>query len=435
MNSRSLRSRILTCVAAWAAALTAAGAHAIERISVASGGGQANSQSRYAAISGNGRYVVFNSDATNLVAGDTNVAADIFLRDRLLGTTVRISNNANGSQSNGGSGAPNISGDGSRIVFPSHGDLVPDAGYYNCFLFDRRTNTMQLLDRLPNGQAGSICSSVSIDVSGRRVALVSRDALETGDVERDDVYVRDLVANTTTRVSRTPTGGYTGGSNTDARISGDGSRVIFFSDATGLVSGDTNGETDVFLAASDNSVPIRRVNVDPGNVQAVAPAVGTRIAATNANGSLLAFSSPSPSLSGWAQSVEETLYLRIPSADLTVPVSIPDTNATREGWGYQPDFDYTGRWLVFVSTDIMYPSAEPGVYVVDLIELTIQLVSVGGQTGNVHMPRLSADGTGIVWYSLSDSQVPNDTNGTWDVFYADNPLWVDVPIFDDGFDG
>lgn len=435
MNRLSIRSSLLAGLATFAAAFAANGAGAIERISVATGGGQANNQSRYAAISGNGRYVVFNSDATNLVAGDSNGAADIFLRDRLLGTTVRISNNADGSQSNGGSGAPNISGDGSRIVFPSHGDLVPDAGYYNCFLFDRRAGTMQLLDRLPNGHAGSICSSASIDVAGRRVALVSRDALETGDAERDDVYVRDLVANTTTRVSRTPTGGYTGGDNTDARISGDGSRVIFFSNASNLVTGDTNDDPDVFLAAADNSVPIRRVNVGPGNTQAVAPAVGHYIAATNANGSILAFSSPSPSLSGWAPFVEETLYLRIPSADLTVPISIPDTSATREGWGYQPDFDYSGRWLVFVSTDIMYPGAEPGVYVVDLIEGTIQLVSVGGRVGNVHMPRLSADGTGIVWYSLSDTQVPNDTNGTWDVFYADNPLWVDVPIFDDGFDG
>lgn len=409
--------------------------HAIERISVATGGGQANSQSRYPAISGNGRYVVFHSDATNLVAGDSNDAADVFLRDRVLGTTTRISNKADGSQSNGGSGAPEISGDGARIVFPSYGDLVSDATWYNCFLFDLRTGVMQLLDRLPNGDAGTNCRSASIDVSGRRVALVSADALEAGDADRYDVYVRDLTAGTTTRISRAIGGGFSGGDNTDARISGDGSRVIFFSNATNLVAGDSNGAPDVFLAASNNSLPIQRVDVDPNDVQAVSPTVGSYVAATNANGSLLAFSSRSPSLSGWAQFVEETLYLRIPSADMTIPITIPNTSATREGWGYQPDFDYSGRWLVFISTDIMYPGAEPGVYVADLVEGTVQLVSVGGNSGNVHQPRISADGTGLVWYSLSSTQVPNDSNGTWDVFYADNPLWVDVPIFVDGFDG
>jgi hypothetical protein len=51
-------------------------------------------------------------------------------------------------------------------------------------------------------------------------------------------------------------------------------------------------------------------------------------------------------------------------------------------------------------------------------------VSIGGNSGNVHQPRLSADGTGIVRYSYSTTQVPGDTNGTWDVFYAANPLWV-----------
>jgi Tol biopolymer transport system component len=211
---------------------TLAPAQAVERISVATGGGQGNSQSRYPAISGNGRYVVFTSDATNLVASDTNATADVFLRDRWLGTTTRISTTSTGAQSDGTSYKANISGDGMRIVFPSHGQLVAGAGYQNCYLLDRSANTLQVLDRFPNGQPATTCDSASIDYSGRHVALVSGDALETGDASAYDVYVRDLVAATTTRVSRAVGGGLTNGANTDARISGDGSRVVFASNAT-----------------------------------------------------------------------------------------------------------------------------------------------------------------------------------------------------------
>lgn len=435
MNRPSFRTRILTCVVALTATFAAGGAGAIERISVATGGGQANSQSRYAAISGDGRYVVFNSDATNLVAGDTNGAPDVFLRDRVLGTTTRISNKSNGSQSNAGSGAPNISGNGSRIVFPSYGALVPNAGYLNCYLLDRTSGALQLLDWRPNGQAAATCTSVSIDQAGRRIALISDYGLDGSSPGYREVYVRDLGAGTSTRVSRAIGGGAANHHSSDVRISGDGSRVLFFSGASNLVAGDTNGEPDVFLARSDNSAPIQRVNVGPGNTQASSPSVGVYIAATNANGSLLAFSSASPSLPDWGEFADETLYLRIPSYDETIAL-IPEGNLPREGFNYEPDFDYSGRWLVFASTDQLYVGAElGGIYVIDLVDALIQQVSIGGNSGNVHMPRLSADGTGIVWYSNSTTQVPNDTNGTWDVFYADNPLWVDVPIFADGFDG
>lgn len=423
-------------IVAVASSIASTGAMAVERVSVATGGGQANSQSRYAAISGNGRYVVFTSDATNLVAGDTNAAADVFVRDRVLGTTSRVSNQFNGSQSDAVSYEANISGDGSRIVFASHGHLLPNSGYQNCYLLDRTANTLQILDLLPNGQPATTCNSASIDYAGTRIALVSGDPLEAGDVGQYDIYVRNLLAGTTSRVSRAPGGGLSNASSTAARISGDGSRVIFASDASNLVSGDSNGENDIFLVASNNSVPTVRVNVGPGNSQASAPAGTGLIAALNADGSLLAFSSSSPSLPDSDNTADETLYLRIPSLDQTIALSIPEGNLPREGFNYEPDFDYSGRWLTFASSDTLYVGAEPGgVYVIDLVEGLIAQVSIGGNSGNVHQPRLSADGTGIVWHSYSTTQVPGDTNGTWDVFYAANPLWVESPIFVDGFDG
>lgn len=414
--------------------LPSTSAAAIERISVASGGGQANDQSRYAAISGDGRYVTFISDATNLVAGDTNAMQDVFLRDRQLGTTTRISNKSGGSQSDGPSYPAEISGDGSRIVFASHGQLLPNAGYQNCYLFERSTSTLSILDTLANGAPATTCDSVSIDYRGTRVALVSRDGLVSGDTAGIDVYVRDLATGAKRRIGLAPAGVPANGSNSDARISADGSHVLFASVATNLVAGDSNGEPDLFLASSDNSTAVTRVNVGPGGVQASAPGGTDYLAALNANGSLLAFSSKAQSLPDWTEFAEATLYLRIPSADQTFALSIPDDNLPREGWSYEPDFDYSGRYLVFASTDVQFAGAEPGIYVLDLVQGLIALVSVNGNSANVHRPRLSADGTGIVWFSLSTSQVPGDTNGTWDVFYADNPVYDDT-LFADGFDG
>src|SRR5690606_14359741 len=82
------------------------------RMSVATGGLQGNANSLHPAISADGRYVAFQSEASNLVAGDTNNAADVFVRDRAAGTTVRASIGTGGTQGNGPSGCPALSGDG-----------------------------------------------------------------------------------------------------------------------------------------------------------------------------------------------------------------------------------------------------------------------------------------------------------------------------------
>jgi Tol biopolymer transport system component len=95
------------------------------RVSVATGGGQANGHSADPSVSDDGRFVAFRSDASNLVPADTNGRADIFVHDRTTGTTVRVGQ-PSGSESNGSSAAPAISGDGAWVVFESDAtNLVP----------------------------------------------------------------------------------------------------------------------------------------------------------------------------------------------------------------------------------------------------------------------------------------------------------------------
>src|SRR5262249_45043093 len=98
----------------------------VERISVSADGAQGNGSSFFVATSADGRYVAFESFAGNLVPGDTNGKADVFVRDRLTGSIERVSVSSSGVQGNGASGLPSISADGRYVVFESDADnLVP----------------------------------------------------------------------------------------------------------------------------------------------------------------------------------------------------------------------------------------------------------------------------------------------------------------------
>ena len=161
--------------------------------SVASDGTIGNGDSYKPVIAGAGRYVAFRSQASNLVAGDTNKHWDIFVRDMTLGATTRVSVSSNGDQANHDSLEADISDDGRYVVFRSNAsNLVADD-----------TN------------------------------------------KRSDVFVHDRQSGQTARVSK-PVSGESNGHSTSPAISGDGNWIVFESDATNLVSGDTNGSRDIF---------------------------------------------------------------------------------------------------------------------------------------------------------------------------------------------
>src|SRR4051812_5959216 len=118
------------------------------RVSLATGGGQANGHNLAPAISKDGRYVAFYSDASNLVGGDTNRARDVFVHDRQTGETTRVSLGADGTQANGDSFAPAISGDGRYVVFSSSAsNLVPrdNNNANDIFVRDRVASTTTLI--------------------------------------------------------------------------------------------------------------------------------------------------------------------------------------------------------------------------------------------------------------------------------------------------
>jgi len=399
---------------------------ATELISRSSSGVQGNLQSRYPAISGNGRFVSFQSDASNLVAGDSNGWADVFLHDRRNGTTVRISVSPQGTQGSSFSDISSMSWDGKRIVFASFAALLPGHDYQSCYLLDRRDGSLQIINRHSNGTIGNSCASPSIDLAGARVAFSTVQGLDAGDTNgTSDVYLRDLVANTTTRISRGPAGVLANGASYSPRISGDGNRVLYASEAGNLVAGDSNGVRDLFVSDRQGGGTLR-ISVGPGQVQA--STVTHQEGAINFDGTILAFSSDAPELPDPGEFSESTLYLRLPTLDETYPISLPThPSLDREGFNDQPDLSATGQYLVFASTDdlLLDEDLGGGIYVVDLLEGLIARVSQrisGSGSGNHIQPRISGDGTGIVWVSNATNLVAGDGNGTWDVFFARNPL-------------
>ena len=221
-------------------------------VSVSSSGSQGNNQSYAPAISANGRYVAFESRAANLVHHDTNKNRDVFMRDVRHHTTKRVSVSSGGHQANGDSQAPAISGDGRYIAFTSGANLVDgDTNHLNdVFVRDRTRHTtrrVSVSSRERQGNKGS--SSAAISADGRYVAFDSGASnLVHGDTNRhSDVFVRDRKRQRTKRASLSSTGKQGNRSSVTPAISGDGHSVAFVSEASNLVPGDTNATRDVFV--------------------------------------------------------------------------------------------------------------------------------------------------------------------------------------------
>jgi Tol biopolymer transport system component len=222
-----------------------------ELVSVDSFGAQANAASFYPSVSADGRYVAYTSTASNLVSGDTNGTFDTFVRDRLNGTTERVSVDSSGAQGNASSYKPEISNDGRFVVFESLASNlagVDTNGDWDVFLHDRLTGVTSMATVSSSGQQGQgYLGSVSDD--GRFVSFNSFSPnLVPGDTNgTDDVFVHDFLQGTTERVSIAWNGAQSTHSSIPFGMSGDGRYHYFASYASNLVPGDTNNSFDTFV--------------------------------------------------------------------------------------------------------------------------------------------------------------------------------------------
>jgi Tol biopolymer transport system component len=241
--------RFLIAATMLVAALAWAGT--TSRVSVSSTGVQADGQSDQPALSADGRYVAFASDATNLVLGDTNGCRDVFVRDRTTGVTTRVSVASDGAQANGHSYLPALSADGRYVAFVSGASNLDGgtSGYWDVFVHDRVTGQTSRVSVSSSGiGSDSISRAPSISADGRYVAFLSEaTTLVPDDTNaKMDVFVRDRLLGQTSRVSVSNSGAQGDGHCWSTSISADGRYVAFISDAGNLVPGDQNSATDAF---------------------------------------------------------------------------------------------------------------------------------------------------------------------------------------------
>ncbi|MGH9459946.1 MAG: Ig-like domain-containing protein, partial [Vicinamibacteria bacterium] len=217
------------------------------------GGEQANGSSHNASMSADGRYVAFESQARNLVAGDTNGRSDIFVHDRESGETTRVSVSGDGMQADRDSTDPSMSGDGRFVTFASEarnlvtGDTNREQ---DVFTHDRQTGKTMRVSVSSRGTEGDDDSHhPSISGDGRYVAFASEARnLVAGDMNRRlDIFIHDRETGETTRVSVSSAGAEGNGDSEAPAISADGGFIAFASRSGNLVPDDTNGNVDVFV--------------------------------------------------------------------------------------------------------------------------------------------------------------------------------------------
>ena len=276
------------------------------RVSVDSEGNEGNGSSGDASISADGRYVAFQSWASNLVSEDTNGTPDIFVHDRKTGETTRVSVDSEGNETNDSSLRPSISADGRYVAFEAYASR-----WYVIFVHDRKTGKTTLVSVDSEGYYASDWShSPSISADGRYVAFYSyADNLVLHDTNsRSDIFVHNRETGETTLVSVDSEGNQTNGWSYTPSISADGRYVAFYSNASNLVPEDTNWTHDVFVHDRKTGETIR-VSVDSegneGNDASIAPS-------TSADGRSVAFHS-------WATNlVHEDTYSSYLSSEIYV---------------------------------------------------------------------------------------------------------------------
>jgi Tol biopolymer transport system component len=405
------------------------------RVNVGTTGAQADGASFGAVLSAGGRHVAFVSGASTLVSGDRNGTRDVFVRDLRMAATSRVSVSSTGTESDGPSEKPSLSADGSIVAFPSSAaNLVAgDAnGLQDVFVHDRITGTTERVSEGHGREANgpSLASLVSADGS---VVVYSSAAsnLVPGDLNGAlDVFAAERASRRTTRVSIGE-----GGESTDrseaSSIDASGRIVGFRSYAPNLVRYDWNGLADVFVRDRRRAAT-ERVNVS--TLGAEADAVTFR-GMLSGDGRFVGFRSRARDLVPQDTNDALDVFVHDRLTGLTTRVSVSSDGAQADARGLpRPD-----RWSLFMSRPFLsangrfaaFTSRAPNlvsddrnghadVFVHDLWTrrtVRVSLTEDGMEAnGDSCVSGISADGRVVAFTSLADNIVAGDTNGRRDVF-------------------
>lgn len=337
-------------------------------------GGQRNGQFELNDVSRDGRFVILNSLATNIVAGDANNANDVFVLDRNAGTVALGSLSSSGRVGNRGAGAGAISADGRFLAFDSRSSNLVDSdtnGLTDVFVRDLLHNVTTRVSLSSEGAEGDMApwSSETGDASGSGAPMISSDGrwvafvsdstnLVPGDTNRAvDVFLRDLATNSTVRVSVASDGTQPSGDSWGVQISGDGRYVSYTSDATNLVPDDTNGVTDAFAWDRLTGATIRvSLGSDDAQANSAATAVwgvrGSIATAISDDGRYVAFDSAATNLVSGDTNQSKDAFVRDRTSGVTklVSTSVYGTFPEKTEYGSSvSSMSADGRYAVFDS--------------------------------------------------------------------------------------
>jgi Tol biopolymer transport system component len=327
----------------------------IERVSVGDDGAEALGSSTQPAIDGDGRFVAFVSNASNLVAHDANAALDVFIRNNEDGTTERVSVGPRGTEANADSHSPAVSGDGRFVAFASSAsNLVPGDtnGATDIFVHDRKRHVTARVSVATSGlQAdGESASRPAISADGRYIAFASAATnLVPGDSNAvPDVFVHDRRAGSTVRVSVASDGSQVDAPSLAApAISRDGRFIAFVSAASKLVPGDANALADVFVHDTRTGMTERASVASDGAQAQLVGVLGAP--AISEDGHVVAFASAAADLVAGDHNGTTDIFVRDRRLGLTSRVSVGRGGADATGPSFAPVLSADGSVVAFVS--------------------------------------------------------------------------------------
>lgn len=320
-------------------------------ISVDLTGVPGNGESSFGRLTPDGRYVVFTSEATNLVARDVNGEPDVFVRDLTHGVTELVSVNNAGYEGNSSSGGGTISANGRYVAFASNATnlvAVDLNGRSDVFLHDRNANTTVLISVTQGGvQADDHCLSASISEDGALVEFEAwGDNLIPGDTNDDtDVLVSEVATGALRRVSVATSGAEGNHDSSYGRISGDGRFVVFQTTASNLVAGDTNASADILVHELATAITTR-VSVSSSGLQANGKSI---FASITRDGRLVAFESYANNLIAGDTTIEPDVFLHDRATGQTSLISRSSGGELANGWSRDAELAPGGGWALFTS--------------------------------------------------------------------------------------
>jgi Tol biopolymer transport system component len=412
----------------------------LARVSLTADGSQANADSYQAAISDDGSVVAFRSNASNLVAGDTNQWSDIFVRDLAGAMTVIASRQPGGSESVSFSQRPSLSGDGRYVVFetPYENATILSAG-----LYDRVLDTNSYLLFLENSAGNPTYPRQArlepvLSGDGAILALRSRGEFQSvsppaaapPDDDNNlahDVFIHEWSASPVEplrRVSRLTSGDELDADSRRPALSHDGSRLAFMT-YSDLLGSDSNSRPDVVVKDTASEV-LELMSITPagfaGNGGSFNPAV-------SADAMVVAFRSEASDLIAGDDNGRWDIFVRDRAAATTTRISVASDGTQADHHSSEASISDDGRFVAFrsLATNLV-PGDTNGradIFVHDRATgqtVRVSQPAVGESDGNSAAPAISGNGAWIVFESDATNLVAGDTNAARDIFRAANPM-------------